>query len=42
MSGYRSDPELQAGRLPPRTAFIQKPFTGGRLRDALRSLAVDG
>ncbi len=39
MSGYTNDPELQAGHLPPRTAFIQKPFTGDQLRDALRSLA---
>jgi signal transduction histidine kinase len=39
MSGYTNDPELQAGHLPPRTAFIQKPFTADQLRDALRSLA---
>jgi two-component system cell cycle sensor histidine kinase/response regulator CckA len=41
MSGYTNDPELQAGRLPPRTAFIQKPFTGDELRAALRDLAAD-
>ena len=42
MSGYTNDPELQAGRLPPRTAFIQKPFTGDELRDALRGLVAAG
>ena len=40
MSGYTNDPDLQAGRLPPRTAFIQKPFTGDELSEALRSLVA--
>ena len=42
MSGYTNDSELLAGRLPARTAFIQKPFTGAELRAAMLSLAVDG
>ena len=41
MSGYTDDPELQAGHLPPRAAFLQKPFSGEQLRDALRSLDLD-
>ena len=42
MSGYTNDPDLQAGHLPPRTAFIQKPFTGDELSEALRSLVAAG
>jgi PAS domain S-box-containing protein len=38
MSGYTNDSELQAGGLPPRTAFLQKPFSGDELREALRGL----
>ncbi len=41
MSGYTDDPDLRAGRLPSRTAFLQKPFSGDELRDALRSLDAD-
>ena len=41
MSGYTNDPDLRAGRLPPRTAFLAKPFSGDELRDALRSLDLD-
>jgi two-component system, cell cycle sensor histidine kinase and response regulator CckA len=41
MSGYTNDPELQAGHLPPRAAFLQKPFSGDQLRDALRNLDLD-
>ncbi len=41
MSGYTNDPELRTGHLPPRTAFLQKPFGGEQLRDALRGLDLD-
>ena len=41
MSGYTNDPDLEAGCLPPRTGFLQKPFSGEQLRDALRSLDLD-
>ena len=41
MSRYTNDPDLRAGGLPPRTGFLQKPFSGEQLRDALRSLDLD-
>jgi len=41
MSGYTDDPDLRAGHLPSRAAFLQKPFSGEQLRDALRSLDLD-
>jgi len=41
MSGYTNDPDLQAGHLPPLTGFLQKPFSGVQLHDALRSLDLE-
>jgi two-component system, cell cycle sensor histidine kinase and response regulator CckA len=41
MSGYTNDPDLQAGCLPPMTGFLQKPFSGEQLHDALCSLDLE-
>jgi PAS domain S-box-containing protein len=41
MSGYANDPELQSGRRLRGSGFLQKPFSGDELRDALRSLELD-
>ena len=41
MSGYTNDPELQSGRRLRGSGFLQKPFSGDQLRDALRGLDLD-
>ena len=41
MSGYTNDPELQSGRRLRGSGFLQKPFSGDELREALRDLELD-
>ncbi|MGH2936342.1 MAG: hybrid sensor histidine kinase/response regulator [Gaiellaceae bacterium] len=41
MSGYARDGNIRGGKLPPGTAFIQKPFSGDELVSRIRAL-LDG
>jgi two-component system cell cycle sensor histidine kinase/response regulator CckA len=41
MSGYARDGDMRGGKLPPGTAFIQKPFSGDELVSRIRAL-LDG
>jgi FixJ family two-component response regulator len=38
VSGYADDEILRRGPLPPRTAFLEKPFTPERLLGAVHSV----
>jgi CheY-like chemotaxis protein len=38
VSGYTDDPNIYAGKFPPGTAFLEKPFTLAALLDKVRSV----
>jgi hypothetical protein len=41
ISGYTDDSSMYSGQLPPKTAFLQKPFTLGSLLDKVKEVLAE-